>query len=156
MMMFDRISALLRGAPASPLESTSEPADLQIAVGALLVEAAARDDVFEPVERAAIERLLAERFDLPQDATAALFKAAEAARHGSLELFGFVRKLIRDMDEHQRIDVIEMLWEVIYADGKLDAHEDAMIRKVAGLLYVSDFDRGAARRRVREKLGLGT
>jgi len=59
------------------------------------------------------------------------------------------------MDEVQRIEVIEMLWEVAYADGVLDPHEDAMIRKVAGLLYVADFDRGAARRRVRERLGLG-
>jgi uncharacterized tellurite resistance protein B-like protein len=83
-----------------------------------------------------------------------LFQAAESAKHESLELFGFVRKIVRALDEDQRVEIIEMLWEVAYADGVLDAHEDAMIRKVAGLLYVSDFNRGAARRRVREKLGL--
>ncbi len=126
-----------------------------MAVGALLVEAALRDDVFEAAERAAIERLLAVRFDLSPEATAELLNLSEAAKSESLELFGFVRKLIKDMDEDQRIEVVEMLWEVVYADGVLDAHEDAMIRKVAGLLYVSDFARGAARRRVREKLGLG-
>ena len=97
---------------------------------------------------------LAERFNLTPEATAELMKASERAKAGSLELFGFVRTLMKAMDEDQRIEVIEMLWEVAYADGVLDAHEDAMIRKVAGLLYVSDFDRGAARRRVREKLGL--
>jgi uncharacterized tellurite resistance protein B-like protein len=47
-----------------------------------------------------------------------------------------------------------MLWEVAYADGVLDADEDALIRRVAGLMFVSDQDRGFARRRVRERLGL--
>ncbi len=153
--MLNRLRAALRGEPVVSKGSTSKPNDLQVAVGALLVEAALRDDVFEAAERAAIERLLAVRFDLSPEATAELLNLSEAAKSESLELFGFVRKLIKDMDEDQRIEVVEMLWEVVYADGVLDAHEDAMIRKVAGLLYVSDFARGAARRRVREKLGLG-
>ena len=153
--MFKRIVAALRGETPGSVDVQSKPDDLQVAVGALLVEAASRDDVFEAVERGAIERILAARFQLPAGSTSELMVAAEQAKHGSMELFGFVRKLIREMDEPQRIEVIEMLWEVVYADGVLDAHEDAMIRKVAGLLYVSDYDRGAARRRVREKLGLG-
>ncbi len=153
--MLNRLRAALRGEPVVAQGSKPKSNDLQVAVGALLVEAAMRDDVFEGAERAAIERLLAVRFDLGPEATAELMKLSEGAKHESLELFGFVRKLIKDMDEDQRIEVIEMLWEVAYADGVLDAHEDAMIRKVAGLLYVSDFARGAARRRVREKLGLG-
>jgi uncharacterized tellurite resistance protein B-like protein len=128
---------------------------MQTAVGALLVEAAFRDDVFGAAEREAIKRLLADRFDLPAEATEELLQVSENAAGESLELFTFVRQLLKDMDEGQRVEVIEMLWEVAYADGVLDAHEDAMIRKVAGLLYVSDFDRGAARRRVRERLGLG-
>jgi uncharacterized tellurite resistance protein B-like protein len=47
-----------------------------------------------------------------------------------------------------------MLWEVAYADGVLDPYEDALIRKVAGLVYVTDQERGFARKRVRERLGL--
>lgn len=152
MALFDRIFSTLKG--DAPATAQAQPDDLQVAVGALLVEAATRDDMFDAAESAAITRILAERFQLSSAATADLFKAAEDAKHGSVELFGFVRKVSRAMDDAQRVEVIEMLWEVAYADGVLDAHEDAMIRKVAGLLYVSDFDRGAARRRVREKLGL--
>jgi uncharacterized tellurite resistance protein B-like protein len=48
-----------------------------------------------------------------------------------------------------------MLWEVAYADGRLHHMESSLIRRVAGLLYVPDQDSGAARRRVRERLGLG-
>jgi uncharacterized tellurite resistance protein B-like protein len=155
MAIFDRIFSALRG-DETPARADKRPDDMQVAVGALLVEAAVRDDVFDAAESTAITRLLADRFDLDAEATAALMKASEEAKHGSLELYGFVRRLIKEMDEHQRTEVIEMLWEVAYADGVLDAHEDAMIRKVAGLLYVSDYERGAARRRVREKLGLTT
>jgi uncharacterized tellurite resistance protein B-like protein len=150
--MFDRLYAVLRG-EAAP-QSKSKATDAQVAVGALLVEAAFRDDVFGTQEREAIRGLLAERFDLDASATDELLLASEQAKSESLELFSFVRKLLKDMDEPARVEVIEMLWEVAYADGALDAHEDAMIRKVAGLLYVSDFDRGAARRRVRDRLGL--
>lgn len=152
--MFDRLYAVLRGEAAPKSESQFKSNDVQVAVGALLVEAAFRDDVFETAEREAIKRLLAERFELSPAATEELLQASEKAKSESLELFNFVRKLLKDMDEAQRVGVIEMLWEVVYADGVLDAHEDAMIRKVAGLLYVSDYDRGAARRRVRQKLGL--
>jgi uncharacterized tellurite resistance protein B-like protein len=148
--MFDRLYAALRGESAAPSKSS----DVQVAVGALLVEAASRDDMFEQAEREAIKRLLSERFDLSSEETDKLLAASEKAKTGSLELFSFVRKILKEMDEGQRVEVIEMLWEVAYADGVLDAHEDAMVRKVAGLLYVSDYDRGAARRRVRERLGL--
>jgi uncharacterized tellurite resistance protein B-like protein len=48
----------------------------------------------------------------------------------------------------ERVHIIEMLWEVAYADGVLTAEEDSLIRRVAGLIYVSDTDRAAARRNV--------
>ena len=116
--------------------------------------AATRDDVFDAAEEIAIERILRERFDLTEEQTKALLDAATTKASETLELFGFVRRIMQEMDEAERVKIIEMLWEVAYADGVLDAHEDALIRRVAGLIYVSDFERGAARRRVREKLGL--
>ncbi len=150
LSFFDRLSSLL-----SDDMPKAEHGDLQLAVGALLVVAATRDDMFVDEERTTIERLLAERFELPPDKAAQLVAASEAESATSLQMFGYVRKIMEQMDEADRVKLVEMLWEVAYADGVLDPHEDALIRRVAGLIYVSDFDRGAARRRVREKLGLG-
>jgi uncharacterized tellurite resistance protein B-like protein len=48
--------------------------------------------------------------------------------------------------------VIEMLWEVAYSDGVLNGDEDMLICRVAGLIYVPDWERGEAKRRVRERL----
>ena len=125
---------------------------LQFAVAALLVEAAWRDDVFEPAERETIERVLVERFEITPEEAVALIKSASENR--SNQLFGFTNKIVKVMDEADRIKLIEMLWEVAYADGVLHPDEDALIRRIAGLVFVSDQDRGAARRRVRERLGL--
>lgn len=64
----------------------------------------------------------------------------------------FTRIVVENFTEAERIGVIEMLWEVAYADGELSGDEDALIRRVAGLIFVSDRDRGEARRRAREQL----
>ncbi|MGE4061846.1 MAG: TerB family tellurite resistance protein [Rhodospirillaceae bacterium] len=150
--MIDRIFSLLKGDVKAAKTEARQPTGLQVAVGALLVEAARRDDVFNADEQDAIKRLLAERFRLSEADTKELFDVAEAASANSGQLFGFTNKVVKELEEADRIHVIEMLWEVAYSDGVLDAHEDAMIRRVAGLMYVSDFERGAARRRVLERL----
>ena len=110
---------------------------------------------FSDEERRAIERLLAERFDLGAEATRQLVENAEREAQRSAQLFGFTSQVVRVFDEAERIGLIEMLWEVAYADGRLDAHEDSLLRRVAGLIHVSDRARGEARLRVLRRLGLG-
>jgi uncharacterized tellurite resistance protein B-like protein len=121
--------------------------DLQVAVAALLIEAAKMDAMFDGIERAAIKRILADRFDLSGEATEALIAAATEVADSSVQIFGFTRHIAR-LEYEDRVSIIEMLWDVALADGELSAHEDSLIRRVAGLIYVSDADRGAARRRV--------
>jgi len=114
----------------------------------LLVEAARMDDTFEATERAAIERLLAAKFELSADATKTLLAHAEDVAKRSNQLHPFTRLAVERMTPEERIRLIEMLWEVAYADGVLDPEEDMLLRRVAGLVYVSDQDRIAARQRV--------
>jgi uncharacterized tellurite resistance protein B-like protein len=147
--MFNNIIALLSGAPAS---STGKSEQLQVAVAALMVHAATMDDVFDAAERTAIERLLAARFALAPDAVKALLAKAERRAEDSSQLYPFTRIAIEALNEQERVQLIEMLWEVAYADGVLDPDEDALLRRVAGLLYVSDHDRGEARKRVLRRI----
>jgi uncharacterized tellurite resistance protein B-like protein len=147
--MFDRIQSLLTG--KAPAPSSDHVNDLQVAVAALLVEAAHRDDAFDAKEQEAIKAVLADRFDLPGPEADRLFAAAQGAQSRSSQLYGFTRTVMNKMDEAERIEIIEMLWEVVYADGHLSHDEDALIRRVAGLIYVSDQDRGAARKRVLDR-----
>jgi uncharacterized tellurite resistance protein B-like protein len=147
--MFNQILSLLSG--DSPVLARSD--QLQIAVAALMVHAARMDDTFDAAERRTIERLLAERFALTPDAVQRLLAAAERRAEDSTQLYPFTRLAVERLDERERIQLIEMLWEVAYADGVLDPDEDALLRRVAGLLYVSDHDRGEARKRVLRRIG---
>jgi len=149
--MFNQIAELL-GAQSWPSLSR-KPAQLQVAVAALLVQAAATDDQFDPDERAAIQALLATRFGLGGDAANALMAKAATESARSVQLYTFTRIVVERLDSEGRIGLIEMLWEVAYADGVLSPDEDALLRRVAGLIYVSDYDRGAARKRVLQRRG---
>lgn len=148
--MIDKLLSLLKGdQPAAPTRQD----DLQLAVAALLVEAAWRDDVFDREERTVIEQVLRGHFTISEGEARDLIAAVEASGQAG-HLFGFTSKIVKAWEEPERIKLIEMLWEVAYADGVLDPHEDALVRKVAGLIYVTDQERGFARKRVRQRLGL--
>jgi uncharacterized tellurite resistance protein B-like protein len=152
--MFDRILSLLSGAePDATTTATRALDQTMVAAAAILVEAAQMDHQFDLIERQAIRRILRERFDLATDDTERLLAAAERAQADSAQLFRFTHTLVTRLAPEQRIPIIEMLWEVAYADGELAAEEDALIRRIAGLLYVSDRDRGLARQRVLHRLG---
>jgi uncharacterized tellurite resistance protein B-like protein len=128
--------------------------DLQVAVAALLVEAARMDDRFDESERSMIVGMLSSRFELSADEAQRLLDAAERAVDQSTPLFRFTQTIAQNLSLAERVRIVEMLWEVAYADGVLAPHEDALIRRVAGLVYVPDSDRTAARRRVRQRLGV--
>jgi len=151
--MIDRILKLLSGEEG--LSSPSQSSDsLQVAVAALLVEAARMDDRFEGPERHMIERLLMARFDLSADAAGTLLHSAEAEVTRSTQLFPFTSLTVKRLDETERTRVIEMLWEVAYADGVLDPQEDMLVRRIAGLIHVPDRARGEARLRAMARLGI--
>jgi uncharacterized tellurite resistance protein B-like protein len=138
---------------AAPEDAPKRRDDLQVAVAVLLVEAARMDDAFDAHERAAIEQMLEHKFQITHEETRELIALAEATADKTHQLHPFTRLTVERMEPKRRIRLIEMLWEVAYADGKLDPDEDVLLRRVAGLIYVSDEDRVAARHRVLSRLG---
>lgn len=150
--MIERILHFLNGNGTTL--ALERPDELQVAVAALLVEAARMDDRFAPEERAAIAKVLAERFALAAEDTSRLLAAALKVETQSAQLFRFTHLVVERLAPPERVRIIEMLWEVVYAEGRLDPDADALVRQIAGLIYVSDHDRGEARRRVLERLGL--
>lgn len=125
--------------------------DLQLAAAALLTEAARMDDDFGEDEEAVVARLLHERFSLREDEVAALMAAADKASTQSVELFGFTRKIKDAFNHDECVQMIEMLWEVVYADGEVHDHEANLLRRIAGLIYVSDRENGDARKRALDR-----
>jgi uncharacterized tellurite resistance protein B-like protein len=148
--LFQQLMNFLKG--SDPAEQRT--GDLRLAVAVLLVEAAHRDEQFGPEERAVIERLLTEKFALSKDECDQLISSGEATTARMVQLHPYTHAVFEQMDPEQRIQLVEMLWEVAYADGVLDPEEDALIRKIGGLIYITDRDRMLARKRVLERMGL--
>ncbi len=154
--MLDRIKRLFAavGVDSPPAEAAAGVDELHLAAAALLAEVALGDDRFDDAERAAIERLVRARFGLSESDAQRLVEAAEGAARESTHLLRFTR-VVKDSFSHaERVELIEMIWEVVYADGERHAYEDSLMRRIAGLIYVSDRERGAARRRALARLGL--
>ncbi len=147
--MFDGLLRFLTGVDDS--RQSGERDDATFALAVLLIEVARSDDRVEVRERGIIERALARRFGLERGEVTRLIKAAEEGAIKATDLHHFTQTVVRKFSEEERIGVIEMLWEVAYSDGLLTGDEDALIRRVAGLIYVSDRERGEAKRRITQR-----
>ena len=152
--MINRFKALFATADTGASGELGRDEELHLAAAALLVESACLDGHFDGDERSSIERLLKERFELEEDEVSLLVADAEEAVAESGELYGFTKVIKDRYSSEERVEMIEMLWEVAFADGRLDHFEDNLIRRVGGLIFVSDRDRGDARKRVMARLGI--
>jgi uncharacterized tellurite resistance protein B-like protein len=127
--------------------------DLRLSVAVLLLEAARQDDSFDARERAVILKLLATRFELSPQECEKLMNDAQAHAAELVQLHGHTSAVAAQMTPAERIGLIEMLWDVAYADGVLDPEEDMLIRRIAGLIYVDDRERVLARQRAAARHG---
>ncbi len=152
--MINRVKALFldRGGAPEARGAGHSHEELQIAAAALMVEAAQLDDDFDARERAKIRDLVTERFDLEPEESESLIEVAEERVARASQLYGFTRVVKNAFTQDERIELMEMLWEVAYADGELHDFEANLMRRLAGLLQIPDRDSGLARKRALERL----
>jgi uncharacterized tellurite resistance protein B-like protein len=122
--------------------------DYRLAAAALLVHAAAIDGEVTESERDKLRAVIKQSFSLDDAATDELIEKATAAEHESVDLYHFTQALNRTLDEPGRARIIEMMWQIVYADGRRDELEDNLLWRAADLLGVSPQERIALRRRV--------
>ncbi|MFL6550776.1 MAG: TerB family tellurite resistance protein [Povalibacter sp.] len=125
--------------PAAGLLNVREPLDLAIA--ALLIELSRADFSESPAELDAIRQLLARRFGLSDETVEDLIARAIQRADRAVSLHEFTHRLNSELPESDKFAIVEMLWQVSHADGQIDKHEEHLIRRIAGLLHVSDRDR---------------
>jgi uncharacterized tellurite resistance protein B-like protein len=149
MFMLDRLKALFLPDSESDADRPPRAGDeLRLAAVALLVEAACADGTFDAAERQCIRGLIEGHFGLTSGEADALLEEATRLVENSVQILHFTRAIKDRYAYAERIALIEMLWDVVYANGVPDALEAQLMRRIGGLLYVSDHDRGAARQRV--------
>ena len=151
--MLQKLKSLFDGSGAA-LPGPGDSDRLQMAAACLLVEAALQDDDFEAEEEAVIARHLAQRFELEETEAGELIGKARTKIEETHELYGLTRTIKTSFDYEERVELLEMAWEVAYADGELHDFEANLLRRLAGLLYIEDRDSGLARKRVLKRLSL--
>ena len=109
---------------------------VRIATAALLIETARADFEFDEHERQALDRLIGEIYGLSREERGELLRIAEAEVEVSISLDQFTRLLDRNLSPAQKCRVVELLWQVAFADGRVDKYEEYLIRKLADLLHV--------------------
>ncbi len=127
--------------------------DYRLAAAALLVHAASIDGEISQSERDKLHSVVKRRFALDDKLADELIDKATQAEHEAVDLYHFTSLLNRIVDEEGRARIVEMMWQIVYADGRRDELEDNLLWRAADLLGVSARERLELRRRVAGETG---
>ena len=122
-----------------------------IMIAALLVHAARMDENYTEVERKIITRALIDLTNLPKENIEKIISLAEKKELESNQIIEFTKEIKKNAIEF-RFKIIELLWRIIYSDGVADQYEKNLIRRVCGLLYISDKDNGIIKLKVQKEI----
>ena len=140
---------------ASIAESPEAQANaLKLACAVLLIEVTRADATMDATEHQAILVALKRHLTLDSDEADHLLARAEPEAKGAYDYHRFTSVINNHFSQAQKIQVVESMWKVAYADGHLDANENHLISKVAGLLYVTHGEYIAAKLYAKEATAL--
>jgi uncharacterized tellurite resistance protein B-like protein len=120
--------------------TTVRPDKLHIATCAILLEMARIDSEFSDSERQDIITVFKNKYHLSDEKIITLFDASEEELERSIDLWQFTNKINKICSREEKLRIVETIWVVAYADGKLDSHEDYLIHKLSELLNISHKD----------------
>ena len=125
-----------------------DPNNKNILIIALLIHAAKIDENYTENERKIIKNVIVDLNEINSNQADELLKLAEEKEKESNQIIGFTKE-IKKYSMEFRLKIIEMLWKIVYSDGSSDSYESNLIRRVCGLLYISDIDNGAIKLKVK-------
>jgi len=122
--------------------------DTRLAAAALLVHASTIDGYVDEAESQRLQSVLKERYDLSEEQLHELVVAAERSERDAVDIYTFTSKLKKALSEEDRLQIIEMMWEIAFADGEIHGYEENLIWRTAELLGISSRERIRARKKV--------
>lgn len=154
--MFDSLMSLFKeisGATETTESKIFAEGDHRVAAAALLAHVISVDGVVDKAEQDRLRSILKTRFDLSDQETDELVRVAGERDKEAVDLYSFTSVLKRELDQEGRIQIIEMMWEMVFADGEIHEFEDNLVWRVAELLGVSRRDRIRLRQSVQAQQG---
>tara|TARA_B100000965_G_C19133699_1_gene558599 strand:+ start:96 stop:539 length:444 start_codon:yes stop_codon:yes gene_type:complete len=143
--MFDQLKKVF---DKKIIEENEEFNTLQIAISTLMIQTAVYDGVFDEQEKSKILELIKNYFNFNENQKIQLFAVAMKANDESNDMQQFTRTLNDTLSEEEKLIIIEMLWKIIISDGRIDDYENALIRKISGLLYINDKEVGEIKKKL--------
>ena len=125
-----------------------------IAAAALLIEAACIDGKLDSEEQKIINTRLEKYLRISNSEMLDLIKEASKVQSESNQIFGFTKEIKNSFSEEQKLDLIEILWDVICSDQTIHIYESNLMRRICGLIYVSDKKSGEIKLKVMKKYGI--
>jgi uncharacterized tellurite resistance protein B-like protein len=144
--MFDGLRSFIAELLGSDGGRPFEENDYRMAVAAVLVHVADADGAIDIRERTRLHAMLSDRFDLSPGDASRMIAQAELSEAEAVDLDRFIAVLRRALDDSGRLKLVEMAWDLVYADGASLEVEDSVVARVAQLLGVSDADLSTLRR----------
>ena len=151
--MIDALKAFFQSRLASAPKASPEAAEkaIRLAAGVLLFEVVRADHKVEESERTVMRASLQSTFGLGPEETEEIMRVAEEQSRAAVSLYEFTAQVDAAFDADQKKRVVELLWLVAFADGVKDAHEEHIIRRIAGLLHVAHPDFIDAKLKARDR-----
>ena len=122
-------------------QKKESPNNKNILVTALLIHAAKIDENYTEIEKKIITKAIINLNEISPDEAEEILKLAEKKEEESNQIVEFTRE-IKQYPMEFRLKIIEIIWKIVYSDGTSDNYESNLIRRICGLLYISDKDNG--------------
>lgn len=149
--MLEKLRQMISDFATSGHESrTFDDNDYRLAAAALLVHVISIDGTPSDVEWRKLRALLAFRFELDDASLDELIAAATRLEGEAVDIYHFTSLIMRSVDEAGRARIVEMMWELVYADGHASEFEESVVWRSADLLGISSNERIALKNRVAE------
>tara|TARA_B100000029_G_scaffold101312_2_gene91612 strand:+ start:160 stop:585 length:426 start_codon:yes stop_codon:yes gene_type:complete len=133
-------------------KENENPENKNVLIAALLIHAAKIDEKYTEEERKIIKKAMIDLISLGQDQAEKIMIDAEKKEGEQNQIVEFTRE-IKKYTLESRLKIIEVIWKIVYSDGIADNYESNLIRRICGLLYISDKDNGIVKAKVQKLKG---
>ena len=120
----------------------------QLATASLMILTAKYDGEFDEVEKDEILKMISDFYSFDKNKIDRIFETALSLTEKANDIHQFTSELNKSLNDDEKLSIIKMLWKIVIADGRIDDYENALIRKISGLLYVDDVQVGQIKKQL--------
>ena len=135
--IFEQVAIVISAKPATEESNPEREQAIRLATAVLMLDVARADHVFEETEFDEVLKLAESHFGLTPEESAELVNEADDKAEKLTSLHEFTQLLHNNLEENEKAGIVEMLWKIAFADGRLDKYEDSLVLKISDLLHVS-------------------